>query len=161
MTVALARSRQRTLGSYRPLTPLRSETFRRKGCEARGGVSTSVVGPSRLGTLPLTIEPTVWSSARSSKGRLSGANDRIGRRLGGFRPTTSSGRTKTSFVLSQRRERAGIPNPSPRTDPRTVGSWSARGAERKVQGPSPIKSRPLGTRRWPHLRGDQRELGHE
>ena len=161
MTVALARSRQRTLGSYRPLTPLRSESFRRKGCEARGGVPTSVVGPSRSGTWPLTIEPTVWSSARSSKGRPSGSQRPHRPKARRTRPTTSSGRTKTSFVLSQRRERAGIPNPSPRTDPRTVGSWSARGAERKVQGPSPIKSRPLGTRRWPHLRGDQRELGHE
>ena len=46
-TVALARNRHELLVRYRTLTPLRSETFRRKGCEARGGVPTSVVGPSR------------------------------------------------------------------------------------------------------------------
>ena len=159
--VALARSRHELLVRYRPLTPLRSESFRRKGCEARGGVPTSVVGPSRSGTWPLTIEPTVWSSARSSKGRPTEANDRIGRRLGGpDRPRVVEGRRPRSFSHGDESARR-MPNPSPRTDPRTFGSWLARGAERKVQGLSPIKSRPLGTRRWPHLRGDQRELGHE
>ena len=161
MTVALARSRQRTFGSYRPLTPLRSESFRRKGCEARGGVSTSVVGPSRSGTWSLTIEPTVWSSARSSKGRPTGSQRPYRPKARRTRPTTSSGRTKTSFVLPRRRERAEDAKPKSSNRPKNFGSWSARGAERKVQGLSPIKSRPLGTRRWPHLRGDQRELGHE
>ena len=61
------------------------------------------------------------------------------------RPTTSSGRTKTSFVLSQRRERAGrhqtqVLEPSQEL----LVHGSARGTERKVQGLSLIKSQPLG-----------------
>ena len=73
------------------------------------------------------------------------ANDRIGRRLGWLLPTTISGKVEC-LVRSptETRARGETPNPSPRTEPRTVGSWPARGTERKVQGLSLIKSRPLG-----------------
>ena len=80
MTVAFARRRQRTLGSG-PETGTNcwfgtarshhgdSESPRRRGCEARG--NPKVWGTLSLGTWLLAIEPTVRSSARSSKGRLS------------------------------------------------------------------------------------------
>ena len=146
MTVALARSRQRTLGSYRPLTPLRSESFRRKGCEARGGVSTLVVGPSRLGTLPLTIEPTVWSSARSSKGRPPEANDRIGRRLGGpDRPRVVEGRRPRSF---SHRDESARGDTKPKSSNRSKNSWFMVGAGHREEG-SRAESDKVPTSRSP------------
>ena len=153
MTVALVRSRQRTFGSYRPLTPLRSESFRRKGCEARGGVPTSVVGPFRSGTWSLTIEPTVWSSARSSKGRPTGSQRPHRPKARRTRPTTSSGRTKTSFVLPRRRERAE--DAKPKSSNRPKNCWFMVGAGRREEG-SRAESDKVQTSRYPTVAAPER-----
>ena len=93
----------------------------------------------------MTIEPTGRSSARSLKGRLSGSQ-RPHRPKARMTSTDHEKWKDEDLVrsLTETRARGETPNPSPRTDPRTLGSWSVRGTERKVQGLSLIKSQPLG-----------------
>ena len=101
----------------------------------------------------MTIEPTVWSSARSSKGRPTGSQRPHRPKARRTRPTTSSGRTKTSFVLSRRRERAE--DTKPKSSNRPKNCWFMVGAGRREEG-SRAESDKVQTSRYPTVAAPER-----
>ena len=151
MTMALARRRQRTVGSG-PETGTNywfgtarshhgdSESPRRRGCEARG--NPKVWGTLSLGTWLLAIEPTVRSSARSSKGRLSECQ----RSLTRMTSTVKAEGLRREIV---NRDESARGDTKPKSSNRAKTAWlmARRGA--REEGSSPDLS---VARRCPHPR---------